>query len=70
MTCLGEMKSDCHRSETPEEGCQPSKPLQLECEGMRTSQNMQHKDTEKEPDPGEVVLRTQVLSISRFVAAE
>lgn len=37
---------------------------------MRTPQNMQHKETEKEPDPGEVALRTQVLSISRFVGAE
>lgn len=72
LTCLGEMKSDCPRSETLEEDSQPSvdQPLQLECDDMRVSQNMQHKETEMDPDPCGVALRTQVLSISRLVGAE
>ncbi|KAK7833319.1 hypothetical protein U0070_017318 [Myodes glareolus] len=66
------MSSECHRSEAPEEGSKPSvdQPLQLECDDMRASQNMQHKETEMDPDPGEGALRTQELSISRFVGAE
>ena len=65
------MKNECHRSETPEDSqSSVDKPLELECDSMRTSQNMQHKETEMKPDSVEVVLRTQVLSISRFVGAE